>query len=52
VRKLQRFLRWKREWDDSVEANAPLFVSSRGQRLSARRAQMAFAEWAQLGHAF
>jgi integrase len=45
VRKLERFLRWKRMMGESVEPEAPLFVSSWGRRLSARRAQMAFHVW-------
>jgi site-specific recombinase XerC len=45
VRKLERFLRWKRMMGESLVPEAPLFVSSWGRRLSARRAQTAFAEW-------
>ncbi len=45
VRKLERFLAWKRMMGESVEPDGPLFLSSWGRRLSARRAQMAFHEW-------
>jgi integrase len=45
VRKLERFLQWKRVMGESLEPGAPLFVSSWGRRLSPRRAQMTFAEW-------
>jgi site-specific recombinase XerC len=45
IEKLARFLEWKTMMSESVEADAPLFVSSWGRRLSSRRAQAAFQEW-------
>jgi integrase/recombinase XerC len=45
VRKLERFLQWKRMMGESLEVEAPLFLSSWGRRLSPRRAQMSFQEW-------
>ncbi len=45
VEKLTRFLAWKAMMRESLESDAPLFVSSWGRRLSARRTQMMFREW-------
>ncbi len=45
VPKLRRFLAWKRDHGESVEPDAPLFVSNRGARLSPRAAQWRFAWW-------
>ncbi len=47
VRKLRRFLKWKDMMGESVDADAPLFMSSRGNRLSPRAAQQAFHRWQQ-----
>ena len=45
VPKLRRFLAWKREAGESVEPDAPLFVSGQRRRLSKRAAQWRFAWW-------
>ena len=45
VRKVKRFLRWKAMMGEPLDADAPLFISTRRRRLSARRTQMAFREW-------
>ena len=45
IPKLRRLLAWKREHGESVEADAPLFVSAQGRRLSPRAAQWRFAWW-------
>ncbi len=45
IPKLRTFLAWKREHGESVEADAPLFASNRGGRLSPRAAQWRFAWW-------
>jgi site-specific recombinase XerC len=45
VRKVERFLAWKRMMGESLDAASPLFLSTWGVRLSPRRAQMIFAEW-------
>jgi len=45
IEKLTAFLGWKRMMGESLDADAPLFVSSWGRRLSPRRAQMAFHAW-------
>ena len=45
VEKLTRFLAWKRMMGESLDADAPLFISSWGRRLSPRRTQMMFREW-------
>ena len=47
VRKVRRFLRWKAMMGEPLAADAPLFMSARRQRLSPRRAQMAFLKWQQ-----
>ena len=43
--KLRRFLVWKARGGESLEPDAPLFVSSLSRRLSKRRAQQIFADW-------
>jgi len=43
--KLRRFLAWKRRAGQSLEVDAPLFVSSQRRRLSPRAAQWRFAWW-------
>ncbi len=43
--KLRRFLVWKARGGESLEPDAPLFVSNLGRRLSKRRAQQVFANW-------
>ena len=43
--KLRKFLVWKRRGGESLEPEAPLFVSAQGRRLSKRRAQQIFANW-------
>ncbi len=43
--KLRRFLAWEREHGESLELNAPLFVSGQGRRLSPHAAQWRFAWW-------
>lgn len=43
--KLEKLLRQKRAEKESVEPNAPLFVSLRGGRLSARQLRHAFGVW-------
>jgi site-specific recombinase XerC len=45
IRKLRRFLAWKRRMGQSLEPDAPLFVSAQGRRLSPRAAQWRFAWW-------
>jgi site-specific recombinase XerC len=45
ITKLRRFLAWKRRVGQSLEADAPLFVSSQRRRLSPRAAQWRFAWW-------
>ena len=45
VRKVRRFFAWKRMMREPLAADAPLFISTRWRRLSARRTQMAFREW-------
>ncbi len=37
IPKLRRFLAWKAAHGESIEPDAPLFVSGQGRRLSARR---------------
>ena len=43
--KLRRFLAWKARGGESLEPDAPLFVSALGRRLSKRRAQQVFTDW-------
>ena len=45
IPKLQRFLVWKGAHGESLEPDAPLFVSGQGRRLSPRAAQWRFAWW-------
>jgi site-specific recombinase XerC len=45
IEKLAAFLAWKEMMGESLDGDAPLFVSSRGRRLSPRRAQMVFHAW-------
>jgi len=45
IPKLRRFLAWKRAHGESLEMDAPLFVSGQGRRLSPRAAQWRFAWW-------
>jgi site-specific recombinase XerC len=45
VPKLRRFLAWKRKINQSLEPDAPLFVSCQGRRLSPRAAQWRFHWW-------
>ena len=45
IPKLRRFLAWKRVHEESLHADAPLFVSGQGRRLSKRAAQWRFAWW-------
>ncbi|MGQ0506754.1 MAG: tyrosine-type recombinase/integrase [Myxococcaceae bacterium] len=40
--KLEKFFRWKRQQDESMTADAPLFVSRKGNRLSTRQVRHAF----------
>jgi len=45
IPKLWRFLAWKRAHGESLEPDAPLFMSSQRRRLSPRAAQWRFAWW-------
>ncbi len=45
IPKLRRFMAWKTAHGESVEPDAPLFVSGQGRRLSPRAAQWRFAWW-------
>lgn len=45
IEKLRAFLAWKAMMGEALDGEGPLFVSSRGRRLSARRAQMTFHAW-------
>ena len=45
IPKLRRFLAWKHAHGESLEPDAPLFMSSQGRRLSPRAAQWRFAWW-------
>jgi len=45
IPKLSEFLSWKRTNGQAVAADAPLFVSGQGRRLSPRAAQWRFAWW-------
>ena len=47
VPKLKRFLSWKRKNGQAIDADAPLFLSGQGRRLSPRAAQWRFAWWQQ-----
>ncbi|MCZ2248058.1 MAG: site-specific integrase [Bacteroidia bacterium] len=43
--KLEKFFRWKRQQDESMRAEAPLFVSRKANRLSTRQLRHAFQLW-------
>lgn len=43
--KLDKFWRWKGDRSESLDATAPLFLSSRKQRLSARQLRELFHSW-------
>ena len=43
--KLDRLFRWKRSVGESLDRDAPVFVSRRGQRLSARQLREVFHVW-------
>ena len=43
--KLEKFFRWKRQQDEAMAADAPLFVSRNGNRLSTRQLRHAFKIW-------
>lgn len=43
--KLEKFFRWKRQQDESMTTDAPLFVSRKGNRLSTRQVRHAFQLW-------
>jgi integrase/recombinase XerC len=43
--KLEKFFRWKRQHDEAMTADAPLFVSRKGNRLSTRQVRHAFKIW-------
>ena len=45
VRKLRRYLVWKRKAGHAMEPSAPLFLSQHGGRLSKRRAQQILKHW-------
>lgn len=45
--KLGRFMQWKRGQGESLEADAPLFVSRRGRRIATRTIRHAFRTWQQ-----
>jgi len=45
--KLGKLLRWKKDRGESIEPDAPLFVSRQGGRLSTRMIRMAFKTWQQ-----
>jgi integrase/recombinase XerC len=45
--KLEKFFHWKRQRDESMVADAPLFVSRKGNRLSTRQVRHAFKLWQQ-----
>src|SRR5258706_180402 len=49
VGKLRRFLAWKRRVGQSLDPDAPLFVSSQRRRLSPRAAQWRFPWWQRRG---
>lgn len=43
--KLERLFRWKRSVGESLDGDAPVFVSRRGRRLSARQLREVFHVW-------
>ncbi len=43
--KLERYLRWRRQQDEALGAESPLFISQPGNRLSKRRAQQLLRAW-------
>ncbi len=43
--KLAKYFRWKRQQDGAMTAEAPLFVSRKGNRLSTRQVRHAFQLW-------
>ena len=43
--KLEKFWAWKKRRGESVEPTAPLFISRRGNRLSARQLRHLFHQW-------
>jgi site-specific recombinase XerC len=45
VTKLERFWRYKVQRSEALDANAPLFCSQSGQRISKRRVQVVFRVW-------
>jgi len=45
---LKRFMRLKREWQESLEDAAPLFVSKKGRRLSLRAFNDVMDKWCKL----
>lgn len=45
VYKLRRFVAWKSRQGESLEPDAPLFVSRHGKRLSSRMTREAFRRW-------
>jgi len=49
IPKLRGFLVWKRRVDQSLEPDAPLFLSAQGRRLSPRAAQWRFHWWQEKG---
>lgn len=46
--KLEKFMRWKKSESEALDDDAPLFISSRGTRLSKRQARTTFAKWQKL----
>lgn len=45
---IKRFLKLKRTWKESLEDNAPLFISRKGQRLSLRSFKDIMDKWCRL----
>jgi integrase/recombinase XerC len=43
--KLEKFFRWKRQQEESMDSDAPLFVSRKGNRLSTRQVRYVFQIW-------
>jgi len=43
--KLDKLLAWKRQAGESLDADAPVFVSRKGNRLSTRQLRHAFKQW-------
>lgn len=43
--KLGKLLRWKKDRGESIEPDAPLFISRQGGRLTTRMIRMAFKTW-------